>query len=586
MTFKENLLKVFVGAVKSLQSQGVVPPDFDLERIRIEYPACGRGDYATGLALQLGKSTRKNPMETAEILKKEIESQDVEELGKIEIAAPGFLNFFVKEEFLAGRLGGILEEGDGYGSEKENGKTVLVDYSSVNIAKPFGIGHLRSTIIGQAIYNLYGFLGWKTIGDNHLGDWGTQYGKLTYQIVEKKIKGKSLDEAAGILESMTIAELEKLYVEFHQEAEASPELEEQARHWFKKLEEGDELAKAIWQACVKISLNEFQKIYDLLGVKIDHAIGESFYLDKGEAVINEAKERGLAKKSQGALIFEYPNEVLPPAMFLKSDGASTYFTRDLAAVKYRLERWHPDLFVYEVGAEQSLHLKQVFLALELLGWVKKEQCVHIGHGLYRSPEGKFSTRKGNTIHLEEVLGEAIERARKLMENSESVKLLEEEKKEKIARQIGVGAIKYNDLSQHYSKEIVFDWDKMLNLKGNSGPYLQYAAVRCQSVLAKAGKVNWSKFDLDRFEAEERAVLVLLSRFPEIIAEAARTFSPNLLCNYAFELAQTYNLFYEKLPILKAENEERKNFRLAIVQAVGQTIKNSLRLLGIEVPERM
>jgi arginyl-tRNA synthetase len=597
MTLKEKILAVYLNnAVLSLQNQGIAPSDFGLEKIKIDYPNYGRGDYSTGLALQMGKLIGKNPMETADLLKKEIEKENHVEIEKIEVAAPGFLNFFVKEKFLTGKLVKILEEGDAYGSQQENGKTVLIDYSSVNIAKPFGIGHLRSTIIGQAIYNIYGFLGWKTIGDNHLGDWGTQFGKLSHQIYEKMLKGRSADEKSEILKGLTIAHLEKLYVEFCKEAEADPELEDSARKWFKKIEEGDEEAAVIWKACVEISLKEFQKIYDLLGVKIDYAIGESEYAKGGvdgpdsiiDPIVKESLKRGLAENGiGGAVIFNFPNEILPPAMLLKSDMGSTYFVRDLAAIKYRINRWNPDLFVYEVGTEQNLHMKQLFLAAELLGWAKKDWFVHIGHGLYRSAEGKFSTRKGNTIHLEEVLGEAINRAGKLVEGSASAKDLKAKEKEEIAKEIGVGAIKYNDLSQHYSKEIVFDWDKMLNLRGNSGPYLQYVVVRCQSILNKAGASSkTSGFGDLVLAAEERAVLSLLSKFPEMVAEAARTFSPNLLCNYAFELAQSYNLFYEKLPILKAEKEEQKTFRLALTKAAAQVLTNSLNLLGIEVPERM
>ena len=586
MALKEKLSFILESAVKSLQSKGIVPADFDLAKIKIDYPDYGRGDYATGLALQTGKLAGKNPMEMAEAIKSEIEKKKPENIERIEIAAPGFLNFFVSEKFLLEELEKILKEKKDYGRGKKNNKTVLVEYSSVNIAKPFGVGHLRSTIIGQAVYNLYGFLGWKTIGVNHLGDWGMQYGKLSYQLFEKKLKGVSSKEAAEILNGLTIADLEKIYVEFHREAESNPEMTDCARQWFGKLEQGDKLAKMIWHACLKISLKEFKRIYDLLGVKIDYAIGESFYLDKTAAVIEEAKEKGLAKESQGALIFEYPNESLPPAMFLKSNETSTYFSRDLAAIKYRIKRWHPDLFVYEIGSEQSLHVRQFFSAAELLGWAGKEQLVHIGHGLYRTAEGKFSTRKGQTIHLEEVLNEAVVRAEKLISGPGQNKDFKAKEKTQIAGMVGVGAIKYNDLSQHYSKEIIFDWDKMLNLKGNSGPYLQYAIARCQSLINKAK--SWQKpgFCQLSLASEERAVLGLLFKFPEIVAEAARTFSPNLLCNFAYELAQKYNLFYEKLPILNAEEKEQKIFRLALTKATAQILKNSLGLLGIGAPKRM
>ncbi len=586
-TLKEQLNFLLKEAIRLLQSEGIVPADFDLAKIKIDYPDYGRGDYATGLALQIGKLIGKNPMEIAEILKKEIEKQHPIEFERIEIAAPGFLNFYVSEKFLLGELEKILKEENNYGRGKKNNKAVLVEYSAVNIAKPFGIGHLRSTIIGQAIYNLYGFLGWKTIGINHLGDWGTQFGKLSYQLFEKKLKGASSKEAVKILGKLTLADFEKIYVEFHQEAEGKPEMADYGRQWFKKLEDGDKTAKMIWIACVKTSLKEFNRIYGLLGVKIDHAIGESFYLDKIAEVINEAKEKGLAKESQGALIFEYPNEVLPPAMFLKSNETSTYFSRDLAAIKYRIKQWHPDLFIYEIGSEQALHVRQFFLASELLGWAQKSQFVHIGHGLYRTAEGKFSTRKGQTIHLEEVLNEAIVRAEKLISGSEQNKNLKDKEKQQISEMVGIGAIKYNDLSQHYSKEIIFDWDKMLNLKGNSGPYLQYVIARCQSLLSKAkNRRGLDPREVVEMAVEERAVLGMLFKFPEIVAEAAKLFSPNLLCNFAYELAQKYNLLYEKLPILNAEKKEQKIFRLALTKATAQILKNSLTLLGIKAPERM
>ncbi|MFA5387261.1 MAG: arginine--tRNA ligase [Candidatus Paceibacterota bacterium] len=580
MQMKEKILEYLEKSIESLQKEGRFSADFDLAKIKIEYPDYDRGDYATGLALQAAKIIKKSPMEAASILKEEIEKQQPKEFEKIEIASPGFINFFVSEKFLLKEMEKILEEGKGYGRGKKNGKTVLIDYSSVNIAKPFGIGHLRSTIIGQAIYNLYEFLGWKAIGDNHLGDWGTQYGKLSYQIFEKKLKDLPLKDYSKELAGLTIAELEKIYVDFHQEAENNPEMIESAREWFKKLEQGDKAAKTIWNACVKISMEEFAKIYDLLGIKIDNAIGESFYLDKTESVIKEAKEKGFAKQSQGALIFEYPKDDLPPAMLLKSDEASTYFARDLAALKYRIDKWKPELFVYEVGVEQNLHIRQVFLAAELLGWAEEDRLIHVAHGLYRASEGKFSTRKGQTIHLEEVLEEAIMRAGKLIEASEQSKILPEEKEE-LSKIIGIGAIKYNDLSQHYSKGIIFDWDRMLNLKGNSAPYLQYTAVRCQSLINKAKTLQ--RPGLCKLSLEERAVLGALFKFSEIVAEAAKTFSPNLLCGFAYELAQKYNLFYEKCPILKSKE---KDFRLSLTEAVVQILGISLSLLGIKIPKKM
>jgi len=332
--------------------------------------------------------------ELVEAVKKEPFSKNFE---KIEIAPPGFINFWFTTEFLVGQaekvanLKEMKEELFRYGK----GRTMVIDYSAPNIAKPFGIGHLRSTNIGQAIYNLYRFLGWKVIGDNHLGDWGTQFGKLIVAI--KNWWKKDLKE-------LTVAELEKLYVQFHQEAKKNEGLEDQARAWFKKLEEGDEEAKRIWQVCVEISLAEFKRIYQVLGVEIDEAYGESFYHYQGwmDKVLQDAQEKGFLKESQGAKVIQIPG-FETPAMLVKSDGGTTYLLRDLATIKFRMEKWQPDKIVYEVGSEQKFHFQQIFAGAEMLGYIEKGKLVHLAHGLIRWPTGKFSTRQGKTIHLEEVL---------------------------------------------------------------------------------------------------------------------------------------------------------------------------------------
>ena len=420
-------------------------------------------------------------------------------------------------------------------------------------------------------------MGFKCIGDNHLGDWGTQFGKLIVAV--KKWGEKKTGD-------YSIEDLEELYIKFHKEVEKNPKIEEEGREWFKKLEEGDKEAKKIWRAFVKISLKEFTKIYKLLGIKIDYALGESFYEEMLKDIIKEAREKKIAIESQGALIIKYPHNELPPAMILKSDGATTYLTRDLATVKYRLKKWKPDLIIYEIGVDQELHLKQLFRAVELLGW-DKTKFFHVAHGLYRKTTGKFSTRRGETIHLEEVLKEAILRAREIVQNSETGRGLSEEEKEKVAKMVGIGAVKYNDLSQHYSKDIVFDWEKILNLKGNSAPYLQYTFVRCQSVLRKVKfKTLPKKIEAIDFNLEEEDILREIYKFPEIVQEAAEKFSPNLICNFIFDLAQKYNFFYDLHPILKAKTEELKIFRLALTMAVAQVLKNSLNLLGISAPEKM
>ncbi len=573
---QEKIAKLIEKSIETAQKNGAFPK-FDIPVIRVEHPKeMVHGDYATSISLVIGKILKKNPIEIAESIKSQILDLEPDFFEKVEVVKPGFINFFLSQQSLINSLNNILKEKENYGSAKI-GKTIVIDYSAPNIAKSFGIGHLRSTILGQSIYNIYQFLGWKCIGDNHLGDWGTQFGKMIVAIKKWANKEK--------LKDLSIADLEKLYIKFHQEIESNPDLEEEARAYFKKLEDNNKEAKEIWQTCVDISLKEFNKVYDLLGIKIDYVLGESFYQGKMMTIIKEANKKKIVIKSQGALIVKYPGDKLPPAIILKSDGATNYFTRDLATVQYRLKTWKPDLIIYEVGVEQSLHFKQLFWAIELFGWAKREKFFHMAHGLYRSKQGRFSTRKGKIIHLESVLQEAIDKAKKIVNTSETSKDLSSKEKEKIAQTVGIGAVKYNDLSQHYSKNIVFSWDKILNLKGNSGPYLQYTIARCKSVLRKSKtKINFKQ--IDNINLEEKDILRTIYRFPEIVQEAADKFSPNLICNFAFDLAQKYNLFYQKHPIIKAETDNLKMFRLSLTTAVAQVLKNSLSLLGISAPEKM
>jgi len=524
------------------------------------------GDYSTNIALKF----KKDPLEIVKKLKSPL-------FRKVEVAGPGFINFWLSKQELFNSLEKILKEKEKYGSSKiGKGKIIVIDYSSPNIAKPFGVGHLRSTIIGQALYNIYKFLGWKCIGDNHLGDWGTQFGKLIVAI--KKWNTKKLND-------LTIQELEELYVRFHKEVEKNPELLEQARQEFKKLENNNQETKKIWQFCVSISLKEFDKIYKILGIKIDHALGESFYQDKVKYIIKDAKEKGVVQKSQGALVVPLL-DIKTPLMLLKADETTVYATRDLATIKYRMKKWKPDLIVWEVGIDQKLYFQQLFRVAEMLGYGKKEQFIHVAHGLIRWSYGKFSTRKGDTIHLDKILKEIIEKAEKIVSQSEIVKILSEKEKQEIAKQVGIGAVKYNDLSRHYSKDIVFDWQRALSLEGNSGPYLQYTAVRCQAVLDKTKIKIKIKVDLADFNKEEENILRIIRKFPEIVQNAADNFSPNLICNFAFDLAQKYNLFYEKNPILAAETKQIKEFRLILTAAVKQVLENCLILLGISIPKKM
>ena len=546
------------------------------------------GDFATSIALVLVKKEGNDPKSVAEGLVDKLRKNDGlrEIIEKIEVAGPGFINFFLSQKALLENLQNAQEENYG-SSDMGAGKTVLVEYSSPNIAKSFGVGHLRSTIIGQALFNLFRALGYQTVSENHLGDWGTQFGAILAQIANLHLA----------VSDLSVEKLEELYVDFNKKARDDPKLWDEARGWFKKLEEGDSEAKQIWEAVRKISFEEFERIYKRLGVSFENMHGESFYQDKMPAVLEEARAKGLSKKSEGAEIVEFPK--MPPAMLVKSDGTTTYFTRDLATAKYRVETWNPEVLIYEVGSDQILHLRQVFETARLLGWAEGRQFVHVAHGLIRFQGGKMSTRAGQSIKLEGVLNEAVKRAREIIEKSETGRGLSEDEKEKVSEMVGIGAIKYFDLMHHPQTDIIFDWDKIFVLEGNSGPYLQYTYARTNSVLAKvkdqnslragaSGRVvktpnleigDW-KLEIN---PEELLVLRSLVRFSDVIASSAKNYSPNLLANYLFELAQKYNNFYNQHRIIGGENEE---FRSALTFGVGGVLKKGLGLLGIDTPERM
>ncbi|KKU31514.1 MAG: Arginine-tRNA ligase [Candidatus Amesbacteria bacterium GW2011_GWC1_46_24] len=451
-------------------------------------------------------------------------------IAKVEVAGTGFINIWLQKEYLVKELERVITQAQDYGKDViGQGKTVIIDYSAPNIARQFGVGHLRSTIIGQALYNLYKFLGYKVIGDNHLGDWG------------------------------------------------DPGLEKEGRKWFKKLEDGDTEARRIWQECVDVSMAEFNRIYEILKVKFDEAYGESFYVDKMAAVIDEAKTMGIAIKSEEAWVIEIEGVDIP-LMLVKSDGGTTYATRDLATLKFRGDKWNPEIVIYEVGAEQALYFQQLFVAAQRLGYVRTQaRLVHTKHGLYLGMDGKrFRTREGQTVKLEGILIEAIDRARKLGNTDQ-------------AQTVGVGAVKYFDLMHNIQSDIVFDWEKIMNLEGNSGPYLQYTFARTQSVLAKSQfSILNSQFGVNglKLHPEEEKIIRWIYRFGEVVEEAAGRYAPNLLCNYLFELAQGYNSFYNKCSILGAQGPGERDFRLLLTAATGQVLKNGLSLLGIEAPDRM
>lgn len=539
----------------------------------VEHPAEeGHGDFATNVAMALFRESpgeSKNPRELAEGLVSQLRLD--KGLGKvidetrIEVAGPGFINFWLRKDWLLVELSRIASSGDDYGrSDWGKGKRILVDYSSPNIAKLFSVGHLRSTIIGQAIYNLYRFLGFRAVGDNHLGDWGTQFGMIIAAVEEKNLD----------ISAMTVEEVEALYVEINNRSKDDPTIRERAKEAFVRLERGEEKARKLWKEAVEISMREFDRIYARLGVKIDYAFGESYYEKIMPEVIEMAKQRGIARQSEGAWIVEFPD--LPPAMLVKSDGTTTYFTRDLATIKFRNENpdLKSDLYVYEVGAEQSLHFQQVFAAAAMLGWGKRENYIHVGHGLVLGKDGKkMSTRRGTTFKLEVWLNEIIAKAAEI--------------NDKTATEVGIGAVKFNDLKHSPGSNYIFSLEEALSLDGASGPYLQYTYARCRSVLAKAGRESVADILAGKIELneEEMAVLRKIYQFPEVLLTSAKAMSPNLVCSYVIDLSQRFNTFYNKHTIIGAEKETAE-FRLLLTGATAVVIRNALIILGITPLEKM
>lgn len=593
---KSVIAKAATKVIKSqwevkLKSSDLSLNDVEPEEIEIEIQSNSDfGDYSSKSALTLyakfAKLAKSHSDEiiwvdvaknSSELAKRIIENIDSNLFEKVEVAGPGFINIWLKRDILVDGLIQIDSVSDSYGKNNVgDGKIAIVEYSSPNIAKPFGVGHLRSTVIGDAIANLMEFSGYKVLRDNHLGDWGTQFGKVITAI--KKWGDEDIIEKS----SSPVEELMKLYVKFHDESKIDASLEDEARNWFKKLEDGDLEARRLWQKCVDWSFVEFEKIYNHLNIKFapefnnGRGLGESFFESRMNAVVQELTDKKLLKSGEnGAKLVFFEDDKYPPLMVLKSDGTTLYATRDLATDKYRLEKYNPDLVVNEVGSEQSLYFKQLFELEKILGWYKEGQRVHVGHGLFLMDGKKMSTRAGKTIKLEDVLSEAIERARKMAKVDDS----------EASRKVGIGAIKYFDLSHHPATNINFDWDSMFNMDGNSSPYIQYTYARCKSVLEKSNNSNFVK-EVKKdagLNPEERLISSKLFHFPEVVQSAATSYSPNILCNYLFELASKYNSFYNQHKIIGGENE---NLRLLLSKSVAQVIKNGLNILGIETPERM
>ncbi len=495
-------------------------------------------------------------------------------------AQGGYLNFTLnRAEYAASVMEDLTRLGDRYGSHTvgEGGK-VVIDYSSPNIARPMSVGHLRSTIIGAALYRLAAFNGYRPIGINHPADWGTQFGALLHAYT----MWVDQDE----YRRAPVRELLRLYVKFAEEAERNPELRDHAREWSRKLEEGDPTARQLWQEFVQHSEREFARLYGLLEVTFDATLGESFYVDKTPEVIALALERGVAREDAGALIVPLADAgIKTPLILRRSDGGTLYPTRDLAAAIFRIRTYQPAQLLYVVGAEQRLYFRQLFATLQKLGFTNV-RCVHIDFGDVTLPAGRMSTRRGRVVFLEDVLSEAVTRARRL--GDEKNPDLPEAERERVAQQVGIGAVKYADLSQSRVKNIAFDWDRMLSLEGDSAPYLQYTYVRALGILRKgAGEVLAGPFDPDAVASEEEwRLLMHLSQFPEAVAEAMAAYAPHVVANYLFVLAQAFHGFYHAAPVLQAADSGLRRSRLQLVNAVAMVMRTGLGLLGIHAPERM
>ncbi len=560
------------------------------EDVKLDIPSeKNHGDYATNLALCIGDCQKRPPREIAEEIKDKIlKNFELKKIvDKIEIAGPGFINFFLTNSALVDFVNRInsVDSLTPYLENEKMGK-VVVEYSSPNIAKPFGIGHFRSTVIGDAVANLLEATGWKVYRDNHLGDWGTQFGKQIYAI-------KKWGDIAKIEKSKNpVGELVSLYVRFHEEAEKDSSLEEQGREWFKRLEDGDVEARALWQKCVNWSLKEFGRVYKKLGVKFTEndglGYGESYFEHMMQPVLVELeKKRLLVEGEEGAKLVFFENNKYPPLMLVKKDGATLYATRDLAADKFRLEKYGKDtVIINEVGAEQSLYFQQLFEVEKMLGWIKEGQRVHIKHGLFRLKDRKMSTRRGDIIWLMDVIREAESKAEQLIKISSRGKMgflnqSTEFDLKKLIEQVAIGALKWNELKRDPVKDIVFDWKEVLSMEGNSGPYLQYTYARTASILSKS--VPEKETISTTFDDKEKQVARVLIHYPEIVKDAARFYSPHILANYLFNLAREFNYFYSSDRVI---GHEREITRLLLVKAVGRIIRNGLDILGIESPEKM
>lgn len=542
----------------------------------IEVPKDNKmGDYALP-CFKLAKEMKKSPVIIATEIKEKIEMPN-EYISKIE-AVNGFLNIFINNKILIKDLLNEMEDQkEKYGSSNiGNGKNIIVEYSSPNIAKPFHVGHLRTTVIGRALYNMYKFLGYNTIGINHLGDWGTQFGKL--------IEGYKRFGEEYNLEENPIDKLTEIYVRINDLCKEDEFVLDNCRNNFKKLEDGDEYCTQVWQKFKDLSLKEFQRIYDILGINFDYNTGESFYSDKMPEVVDILRKNNKLVESQGAEIVDLEYKNMPPLMVTKSNGSTTYATRDLAAVLYRARTYDFDKCIYVVAYEQNLHFKQVFEVAKYLDLDEKytNGLIHVPYGMVRLKTGKMSTREGTLIKLEDILKEAVSRAKAIIEEKNP----NIEGKDDIAKKVGIGAVIFNDMSNNIIKDEVFDWDIMLNFQGETGPYIQYMYVRAKSILEKENyTMNKEMVDISELEEHGIELVKQLYNFNDIVKQAVDKNEPSIISRYLIDIAKLYSSFYNDNKII-VDDEKIKNTRLCLTYMVGNVLKIGAGLLGMEMPDRM
>ncbi len=571
-------MDVFIKNIVDILKAEVPLSEEEIEGLIEIPPDLKMGDFAFP-CFTIAKQFKNAPGKISVGLAQKLTTSDI--ITDIKALGP-YLNFYVSKEMIFKTvLDEVFTESNSYGnSDSGAGKTTVIDYSSPNIAKHLAVHHLRSAVIGNAIHNIHKTLGYNCVGINHLGDWGTQFGQL---IVAFKKWGSWSKNQGPINETgLDINKLNELYVRFHKEAKDDPSLEDEARDWFKRLENGNEEARETWQYFKDISLSEFERVYEKLGVKFDSYAGESFYNDMLDETVKRIKDAGLTEISEEALIVNLDKYDMPPCILRKKDDASLYATRDICAAEYRKREYNFDKMIYVVGSEQKLHFKQFFKVLDLMGYEWVNDCMHVDFGLVKFKGGKMSTREGKVILLEDLLVESCKIAREIIESKNS----DLENKTEIANDVGIGAIIFSELSTKRVKDVLFDWNEILNFDGETGPYVQYTHARLCSVIKKCGEKITNEVDYNVLKEDDELLLVKkLESFPLTIIRAAQHCEPSILSKYLLDLCGTFNRFYQHHRIL-IDDTELKKARILLVDSVRQVIKNGLKILGLKAPERM